>query len=144
MPPPHSHMNKPMDKSYYIALCALGVVCSVLQKTTRYKTPGYDYNLNNCNEWVGKLPVISVRKQRANTTQQINSQEKARKLLGTKLQCSLKRRQKKHLFCCLSSNSVRERIPGFLVQRCGFPSQDAEEAILNRLQNPKSIRQPVI
>lgn len=28
----------------------------------------------------------------------------------------------------------RERIPGFLVQRCGFPSQEAQEAISNRLQ----------
>lgn len=39
---------------------------------------------------------------------------------------------------------LSERIPGLLVQRCGFPSQDAEGAILNSLQKPRSGEQPVI
>lgn len=76
----------------------------------------------------------------ANTEQQITNQEEAEKLT-TELQCSLK--QKKHLFCCPSSNSVRERIPGFLVQRCGFPSQEAQE-VQTDSRSPKSGRQPVI
>lgn len=77
LPPLHSRMNKPMEKSYYIALCALGTVCLAHQKTIRYTNPGCYYNLNRCKGWVGKLPVTSMRKQCTNTKQQINSQEKA-------------------------------------------------------------------
>lgn len=125
-----------MKHSVYLrnVMGALLVVYSE-PKTKQGHKPFY-----RCNGWGGKFPLISVREPHANTEQQITNQEEAEKLT-TELQCSLK--QKKHLFCCPSSNSVRERIPGFLVQRCGFPSQEAQE-VQTDSRSPKSGRQPVI
>lgn len=76
------------------------------------------------------IPVVSLGEPHANTEQQIMSQEEAEKL-STELQCSLKWGKRNICFTVwVPILSERE----FLVQRCGFPSQEAQEAISNRLQ----------